>query len=80
LRDLGNTIVVVEHDADLMRAADHIVDLGPGAGELGGRITYEGSFGELMADGAGSLTGVTCGVKLAGHGRSCGGRSIPNGW
>ena len=57
LRDLGNTIVVVEHDADLMRAADHIVDLGPGAGELGGRIIFEGSFGKLMADGAGSLTG-----------------------
>ena len=36
LRDLGNTIVVVEHDADVMRAADHIVDSGPGAGELGG--------------------------------------------
>ncbi len=56
LRDLGNTIVVVEHDADLMRAADHIVDLGPGAGELGGRIIYEGSFDRLLADGAGSLT------------------------
>ena len=37
LRDLGNTIVVVEHDADVMRSADHIVDMGPGAGELGGR-------------------------------------------
>ena len=49
LRDLGNTIVVVEHDADVMRAADHIVDLGPGAGELGGRIVFEGSFAQ--ADG-----------------------------
>ena len=49
LRDLGNTIVVVEHDADLMRAADHIVDLGPGAGELGGRIIFEGPFEKLMA-------------------------------
>jgi excinuclease ABC subunit A len=56
LRDIGNTIVVVEHDADLMRAADHLVDLGPGAGELGGRIIYEGSFERLLADGAGSLT------------------------
>ena len=44
LRDLGNTIVVVEHDADVMRAADHIVDMGPGAGELGGRIIFEGSY------------------------------------
>jgi excinuclease ABC subunit A len=56
LRDLGNTIVVVEHDADLMRAADHIVDLGPGAGELGGRIIFEGSYRKILKDGAGSLT------------------------
>jgi excinuclease ABC subunit A len=56
LRDLGNTIVVVEHDADVMRAADHIVDLGPGAGELGGRIIFEGSYRTLLSDGIGSLT------------------------
>ncbi len=56
LRDLGNTIVVVEHDADVMRAADHIVDLGPGAGELGGRIIFEGSYRKIMGDGDGSLT------------------------
>jgi len=56
LRDLGNTIVVVEHDPDVMRAADHIVDLGPGAGELGGRVIFEGSYTKILADGAGSLT------------------------
>jgi excinuclease ABC subunit A len=56
LRDLGNTIVVVEHDADVMRAADHIVDLGPGAGELGGRVIFEGSYGKMIEDGASSLT------------------------
>ena len=56
LRDLGNTIVVVEHDADVMRSADHIVDLGPGAGELGGRIIFEGSYRTMLADGASSLT------------------------
>ena len=56
LRDLGNTIVVVEHDADVMRAADHIVDLGPGAGENGGRVIFSGTYQQLMADGAGSLT------------------------
>jgi excinuclease ABC subunit A len=56
LRDLGNTIVVVEHDADVMRAADHIVDLGPGAGELGGRIVFEGPYGRILEDGASSLT------------------------
>ena len=46
LRDLGNTIVVVEHDPDVMRSADHIVDLGPGAGENGGRIVFEGDYQE----------------------------------
>jgi excinuclease ABC subunit A len=56
LRDLGNTIVVVEHDADVMRAADHIVDLGPGAGELGGQVIFEGSYSKILADGNGSLT------------------------
>jgi excinuclease ABC subunit A len=56
LRDLGNTVLVVEHDADLIRAADHIIDLGPGAGEMGGRVIYEGPFQKLLEDGAGSLT------------------------
>ena len=42
LRDLGNTIVVVEHDDEIQRAADHIVEIGPGAGQHGGEITYEG--------------------------------------
>ncbi len=56
LRGLGNTIVVVEHDPDVMRAADHIVDLGPGAGEHGGNIVFEGPFPVLIAAGNGSLT------------------------
>jgi excinuclease ABC subunit A len=56
LRDLGNTILVVEHDADVMRAADHIVDMGPGAGELGGRIIFQGSYKKILEDGAASLT------------------------
>ena len=56
LRELGNTIVVVEHDPDVMRAADHIVDLGPGAGEHGGHIVFEGPFGKLTANSNGSLT------------------------
>ena len=56
LRELGNTILVVEHDADLMRAADHIVDLGPGAGENGGRVVFEGSYEALISNGAASLT------------------------
>ncbi|MBI4909785.1 MAG: excinuclease ABC subunit UvrA [Acidobacteria bacterium] len=56
LRDIGNTILVVEHDADVMRAADHIVDLGPGAGENGGRIVYEGTYRDLVQKST-SLTG-----------------------
>jgi excinuclease ABC subunit A len=56
LRGLGNTIVVVEHDADVMKAAGHIVDLGPGAGELGGNIVFEGPLSALTANGSGSLT------------------------
>ena len=56
LRELGNTIVVVEHDPDVMRAADHIVDLGPGAGEHGGNIVFEGPLAELTALGSNSLT------------------------
>lgn len=43
LRDAGNTVVVVEHDRDMIRRADHLVDLGPGAGEAGGRVVYAGS-------------------------------------
>jgi excinuclease ABC subunit A len=56
LRDIGNTVLVVEHDADMMRAADHILDIGPAAGELGGRLMYEGDFAGLLAESL-SLTG-----------------------
>ena len=48
LRDLGNTVLVVEHDADVMRAADHIVDLGPGAGELGGEVVFQGTLRQML--------------------------------
>jgi excinuclease ABC subunit A len=57
LRDLGNTIIVVEHDPEVMRSADRVIDLGPGAGELGGNIVFEGNFPALLADRNGSLTG-----------------------
>ncbi len=56
LRDLGNTIVVVEHDADVLRAADHLLDLGPGAGEFGGKLLAEGVLAEIEAN-PNSLTG-----------------------
>ena len=57
LRDLGNTILVVEHDEAVMRAADHIVDLGPGAGEHGGYVVATGTFGDICASTE-SVTGA----------------------
>ncbi|HYY59705.1 MAG TPA: excinuclease ABC subunit UvrA, partial [Pyrinomonadaceae bacterium] len=50
LRDIGNTVLVVEHDPEMMRAADHILDIGPAAGELGGQVIYEGDFKNLLTD------------------------------
>jgi excinuclease ABC subunit A len=57
LRDLGNTLIVVEHDEDTIRAADHIVDIGPGAGVHGGHIVAEGDFNALIS-AEDSLTGA----------------------
>lgn len=48
LRDIGNTVLVVEHDSEMMRAADYILDIGPSAGELGGKVIYEGDFPGLL--------------------------------
>ena len=56
LRDLGNTLIVVEHDEDTMYAADHIIDIGPGAGEHGGEVVAEGTATEIMKNPA-SITG-----------------------
>jgi excinuclease ABC subunit A len=56
LRDLGNSVIVVEHDEEAIRAADHVVDMGPGAGEAGGRIVAEGPPEAIVANAA-SLTG-----------------------
>jgi excinuclease ABC subunit A len=57
LRDLGNTLIVVEHDEDTIKAADWIVDVGPGAGEHGGRIVHSGELAGLL-DAPGSMTGA----------------------
>ncbi|MGC2621325.1 MAG: excinuclease ABC subunit UvrA, partial [Acidobacteriaceae bacterium] len=62
LRDLGNTILVVEHDPDVLRAADYLLDLGPGAGEFGGRVLAAGTVDEVSANPA-SITGR----YLSGH-------------
>ncbi|MHA6484209.1 ATP-binding cassette domain-containing protein [Paenibacillus sp. strain BS8-2] len=56
LRDKGNTVIVVEHDPDVIKVADHIVDVGPHAGSRGGNIVYEGSFPGLLESG--TLTGA----------------------
>ena len=56
LRDLGNTVIVVEHDEDAIRLADHIVDIGPGAGVHGGEVVAQGKFEDLL-EAPRSLTG-----------------------
>ena len=56
LRDLGNTVLVVEHDQDTIQAADRVLDLGPGAGELGGKLLFSGTYDEILKD-AKSITG-----------------------
>ena len=58
LRDLGNTVVVVEHDEETIRTADYVIDLGPGAGEHGGHVIFQGTPAALLEDGNGSLTGA----------------------
>ena len=50
LRDLGNTVLVVEHDPDTIEAADRVIDLGPGAGELGGKLLFSGTYPEILKD------------------------------
>ncbi len=63
LRDLGNTVIVVEHDEDAIRSADHVIDIGPGAGIHGGEVIAQGTPAQVM-DNQKSLTGqYLCGVK-----------------
>jgi excinuclease ABC subunit A len=57
LRDLGNTVIVVEHDEETIRAADYVIDLGPGAGEHGGELIFQGTPAELLSGVEASLTG-----------------------
>ncbi|MFA5663637.1 excinuclease ABC subunit UvrA [Castellaniella sp.] len=76
LRDLGNSVIVVEHDEDMIRAADHVIDMGPGAGELGGHLVAQGTPAQVAACAA-SLTGQ----YLAGTRRIPvpGRRAVPDG-
>ena len=63
LRDLGNTVIVVEHDEEIIRAADRIIDIGPEAGQHGGEVVFEGSFQELLKDNK-TLTGKYISKKM----------------
>jgi excinuclease ABC subunit A len=66
LRDLGNTLIVVEHDEDTIMSSDHVVDMGPGAGDQGGRVVFEGTPAELLAH-PDSLTGKYLSGRLRIH-------------
>jgi excinuclease ABC subunit A len=63
LRDFGNTVIVVEHDEEIIRAADQVIDIGPLAGHFGGEIIFQGTFKEILKD-AKSLTGKYLSMKL----------------
>ncbi|HHT96964.1 MAG TPA: excinuclease ABC subunit UvrA [Clostridiales bacterium] len=64
LKDLGNTLIVVEHDEDTMHVADHIIDIGPGAGEHGGEVVAEGTVDEIIAN-ENSITGAYLSGRIA---------------
>src|SRR5262245_55658977 len=70
LRDLGNTVIVVEHDEETIRTADYVIDLGPGAGDLGGHVIFQGTPRQLMERGSDAPSSLT-GAYLTGA------RSIP---
>src|SRR5690606_3608947 len=63
LRDLGNSVIVVEHDEETMEAADWLVDFGPGAGELGGQVVSQGTPQQVMADPESSTGAYLSGRK-----------------
>ncbi len=65
LRDLGNTVVVVEHDEETIRVADYVIDLGPGAGDLGGHVIFQGTPEQLMSGAAAAANSLT-GAYLTG--------------
>jgi excinuclease ABC subunit A len=71
LRDLGNTVIVVEHDEETIRVADYVIDLGPGAGDLGGHVIFQGTPRQLMEQSSRSDPGSLTGAYLTGA------RSIP---
>lgn len=63
LRGLGNTVVIVEHDMDVIRTADHVIDIGPQAGELGGDVVFQGPFAEMEVSGTSLTADYVRGVR-----------------
>lgn len=60
LKGRGNTVLVVEHDEETIRAADHVLELGPGSGVLGGELVFAGSVPQMLADGRSLTPAATC--------------------
>jgi len=80
LRDLGNTVIVVEHDEETIRVADYVIDLGPGAGDLGGRVIFQGTPKQLLSgcgsrEASDSSNGAECASLTAAY--LTGAKSIP---
>jgi excinuclease ABC subunit A len=86
IRDLGNTVVVVEHDRDTMKAADALIEMGPAAGEMGGEITYHGSYEDVRATNGltgpylrGEVTGIVLAKNASlGNSRTAADRTVNN--
>lgn len=79
LRDLGNTVIVVEHDAEIIRAADEVIDIGPMAGYLGGEVVFQGAFPEMAAAGKADNRSLTVryltgreAIEMPAHARKTG--------
>ncbi len=78
IRDLGNTVIVVEHDRDALKAADYVLELGPGAGEKGGTVVAQGEPAEIEASD--SLSGAFLRGEVTGIIKAQDGRRKPDGW
>jgi excinuclease ABC subunit A len=78
IKDTGNTVIVVEHDRDALKAADYVLELGPGAGELGGNVVIQGP--PEVIEASDSLSGAFLRGEVTGIVRAPNGRRHPNGW
>jgi excinuclease ABC subunit A len=78
IRSLGNTVIVVEHDRDALKAADYVLELGPGAGELGGNVVIQGEPGAIAASD--SMSGAFLRGEVTGIIKAKDGRRTPKGW